>query len=160
MRRLKKSTISGLSKSSVLIGTHLHSNRLKYLLNPHVAIPVPHRRNLASRDIAIFIDASHVDFRNKADIRRNGRVFVGAMNSELIEAICVVCLQREEWIRRAWVEKWVLETDHSNINQKSPYPNWTQNASIPIRQKCISRIHQTKGNWHVTMSLFALLQLF
>lgn len=90
---LKRSSFCWLTQSSILIRTHLHPNRLQDLLNTHVAVPGSHRREFARVDVASFgIHTVHVDFGNKLDVGRTGRVIVRAVDEEFVPAVGVLRL--------------------------------------------------------------------
>jgi len=85
-----------LTRSSVGVGTHFHANALEDLLDAHVAVPVAHCRQLAAEDFARFIDTIHVDFGDKADLRRFRWILFGAVHAQLVKTIGVVRLSTEK----------------------------------------------------------------
>ena len=82
-----------LPQSSILLTAHFHSNRLQNLFNAHIPIPVFHRGEFVLFDDARFgINAGHVDFRCKSNVRWNGRIIVRTMNFKLIKSSIVLRL--------------------------------------------------------------------
>jgi len=56
----------------------------------------------------------------------------------------------------------MVRNNNSKISKQavcSTHTHGPENAPVPVRQKRVPRIHQTKRNRHVTMAFFALLQL-
>ena len=95
----KCGSLRWLSHSSVLIGTHFHSQALQDLFNPHVAVPVSHGGQFVGFDGTRFgIDTVHVDFGNEAYFWWNGGIFFRAVNVQLIKTAVVLGLCRMEEI--------------------------------------------------------------
>ena len=94
---LKGRSLRGLLQSSVLVGTHLHSNALQDLFDSHVAVPVFHCRDLVFLDLPGFgVHAVHIDFRNEFQNGRDGRIVAGAVDSQLVKSVVVLCLREEK----------------------------------------------------------------
>jgi hypothetical protein len=97
---LKGRSFGRLSQSSVLIRAHFHTDTLQDLFDPHIAVPVSHGWQFLRLDGPCSrIDTAHVDFGNKADLRRDGGIFVGTVNSQLVKSAIVVGLSRQ-WLRQ------------------------------------------------------------
>ena len=82
-----------LPQSSILLTAHFHSDRLQNLFNAHIPIPISHRGEFVLLDDTRFrINAGHVDFRRKSNVRWYGRIIVRASNFELIKSSIVLSL--------------------------------------------------------------------
>mmetsp|Transcript_2778 Transcript_2778/g.3951 ORF Transcript_2778/g.3951 Transcript_2778/m.3951 type:complete len:192 (-) Transcript_2778:57-632(-) len=128
---LKRRSLGRLTQSPVLIRTHFHPNRLQNLFDPHVSVPVSHRRQFFGFEgTGSRFDAIHVDLGNETDLRGDGGVLFGTMNAQLIKAAVVVGAGR------------------------------AKDATVPVRQKGIARVDQAEGNGHISQSLFALFKFF
>jgi hypothetical protein len=86
-----------LTQSSVLVTAHFHPNRLQNLFNAHISVPVSHGRQLFLFNGArLGINATHIDFRDKADFWGDCGVLFGTKNAQLVKATIVLCLNIEE----------------------------------------------------------------
>jgi hypothetical protein len=91
----KSRSFGSLSQSSILIGAHLHTNTLQDLFNSHIPIPVSHGRQFLSFDGSRSrVNARHVDFGHKSNLRRDGRILFGAMNTKLIKSTIMLGLMK------------------------------------------------------------------
>lgn len=107
---LKGRSFGRLSQSSVLIRAHFHTDTLQDLFDPHIAVPVSHGWQFLRLDGPCSrIDTAHVDFGNKADLRRDGGIFVGTVNSQLVKSAIVVGLSRQ-WLRQ---QNWKMITQNA-----------------------------------------------
>ena len=94
---LEGATFWGLLQPPILVRTHLIAQTQQVLFYSHVSVPSPHGRQAAVQNRSSFwIDARHINPGHEMDDGGHGRVFIRAVDAELIESTIVMWLIRME----------------------------------------------------------------
>jgi len=70
-----------LLQFAIAITAHFHPYTLQNLLKAGIAIPILHGWQLLSNQVAMLVNAIHIDLCHKLDLRRHGGVFISAVQT-------------------------------------------------------------------------------